>query len=386
LKVRIDEQQRSESLRAIREQRFDPMMLLDQETVLRRASLNMTVRRSHLVEDTISSLLRVPQDHLGRRLMVTFQGEEAVDAGGVGREFFHLLMSQLFSPNYGMFTVVNGNYYWFRSMQSEELGAYTMLGTVVALAAYNQILLPIRFPLFLYKKLLGKPIRLNDLEEIEPDTVRGLKDLLQMKERGEDLATVMLTFTLVRDNFGTPQEIELVGGGANIEVTNDNVEEYVRECFEWHAHRSVRPQFEAFQRGLGRLFSEDRIRMFAPDELDLLFSGEEVLEWEELKNNARYLDGYRSKSRAVVLFWEVFYEMSNENKRKFLQFTTGSDRAPIGGLSNVVITIQKLADPSKLPVSHTCFSMLCLPDYRTKEEMRRKLLLALNETEGFGLR
>jgi hypothetical protein len=95
---------------------------------------------------------------------------------------------------------------------------------------------------------------------------------------------------------------------------------------------------------------------------------------------------FRCSTHSVRYFWDVFNDLSNEDKAKFQQFTTGSDRAPIGGLSNVVITIQRLADTSKLPVSHTCFSMLGLPDYRSKEEMQRKLLLALNETQGFGLR
>jgi ubiquitin-protein ligase E3 A len=247
--------------------------------------------------------------------MVTFRGEEALDAGGVGREFFHLLMAQLFSPNYGMFTVVNGNYYWFRTMGAEEMETYAMLGTVVALAAYNHILLPIRFPLLLYKKLLRKTIRLNDLAELEPDVARGLKELIMMKERGEDLASVMMTFTVMVDNFGTNEERELVENGANLDVSNDNVEQYVHEALEWYVNRSVHPQFEAFQKGFHRLFGWDRIKMFAPDELDLLLSGEVVLEWADLRKNARYVDGYRADSKSIELFWVVF-----EDKAKLLRF------------------------------------------------------------------
>jgi hypothetical protein len=86
------------------------------------------------------------------------------------------------------------------------------------------------------------------------------------------------------------------------------------------------------------------------------------------------------------MFWGIFRAMSHEEKSKFLQFTTGSDRAPVGGLSKVGITIQKMADPTKLPVSHTCFATFGLPDYRSKEEMKEKINLALSETSGFGLR
>jgi hypothetical protein len=78
--------------------------------------------------------------------------------------------------------------------------------------------------------------------------------------------------------------------------------------------------------------------------------------------------------------------MSNEDKCRFLQFTTGTDRAPVGGLSRVIITIQRMGDPTKLPVSHTCFNIFGLPEYRSKEEMRRKVMMALYETVGFGFR
>ena len=125
--------------------------------------------------------------------------------------------------------------------------------------------------------------------------------------------------------------------------------------------------------------------MFAPDELDILVSGEEVLDWEELQKNAKYKDGYSANSKVIKWFWEIFNTYSPEMKCKFLLFTTGSDRAPVGGLANVVITIQKVNDPSKLPVSHTCFNILCLPNYPRKNDLKRKLEIALTQTEGFGL-
>ena len=38
-----------------------------------------------------------------------------------------------------------------------------------------------------------------------------------------------------------------------------------------------------------------------------------------------------------------------------------------------------------LPVAHTCFNLLDLPQYRDKVTLRDKLLQAMEETEGFGL-
>lgn len=45
---------------------------------------------------------------------VIFDGEEAVDAGGVTKEFFLLLLKELMDPIYGMFSFHNdSNLLWF---------------------------------------------------------------------------------------------------------------------------------------------------------------------------------------------------------------------------------------------------------------------------------
>lgn len=45
--------------------------------------------------------------------------------------------------------------------------------------------------------------------------------------------------------------------------------------------------------------------------------------------------------------------------------------------------LKKLSGSSKLPVSHTCFNRLDLPDYTTYEQLRTKLLQGLEFSAGF---
>jgi len=40
---------------------------------------------------------------------------------------------------------------------------------------------------------------------------------------------------------------------------------------------------------------------------------------------------------------------------------------------------------SRLPMSHTCFNQLVLPDYRSRKLLKQKLMIALQNAEGFGL-
>lgn len=41
---------------------------------------------------------------LKKQLVVEFEGEQGVDEGGVSKEFFQLIVEEIFNPDYGMFT------------------------------------------------------------------------------------------------------------------------------------------------------------------------------------------------------------------------------------------------------------------------------------------
>ena len=87
--------------------------------------------------------------------------------------------------------------------------------------------------------------------------------------------------------------------------------------------------------------------------------------------------------------------MDLEDKRKLLQFTTGSDRIPVGGLAKLKLIIAKNGPDSdrlvglqdltscnislRLPSAHTCFNVLLLPEYSSKDKMVELLMKAIKE-------
>lgn len=68
--------------------------------------LNVSVRRSNVLEDALHKLGNQGKN-LRKPLKIAFAGEAGVDAGGVRKEFFGLLVKELFNPNYAMFTMKN---------------------------------------------------------------------------------------------------------------------------------------------------------------------------------------------------------------------------------------------------------------------------------------
>ena len=124
--------------------------------------------------------------------------------------------------------------------------------------------------------------------------------------------------------------------------------------------------------------------LFNPQELELLVCGLPHYDFQALQKAVKY-EGYASDSPTVQRFWAVLHSMTLEQKKNFLFFVTGCNRAPMGGLGNLKMLIQRSADTGRLPTAHTCFNVLILPQYDDEATMKRSLLTAINNAEGFGL-
>ena len=64
--------------------------------------LNITVRRDHLVADSMQEISAKQKD-LKKKLKVSFLGEPGLDMGGLAKEWFQLLIKQIFDSEYEMF-------------------------------------------------------------------------------------------------------------------------------------------------------------------------------------------------------------------------------------------------------------------------------------------
>eukprot|EP00826_Nyctotherus_ovalis_P036151 TRINITY_DN3187_c0_g7_i2.p2 TRINITY_DN3187_c0_g7~~TRINITY_DN3187_c0_g7_i2.p2 ORF type:complete len:352 (-),score=92.51 TRINITY_DN3187_c0_g7_i2:1273-2328(-) len=345
----------------------------------------IAVRRENLIEDTLDTLSE-PRMNFRKELKVKFVGEEGVDSGGVKKEFFQLIVRQIFDPAYSMF-----NYneevrtYWFNPDSLEAPIKFELVGFILGLALYNSVILDVHFPRVVYKKLLELKPEFSDLADFSPSIAQSLDFILKYKEPDlEDILTC--TFTVDTDTYGRKDSVELVPGGSSIFVSQSNKHEYVQKYLEWLFDKSVSRSFEAFKKGFSKLYGGELKSNCDPEEFQLLVCGSPVLDFHELERTAKYEGGYTRNSEPIVNFWSIIHELDLEHKKKFLFFSTGSDRAPIGGLANMPFSILKNGlDGNQLPSAHTCFNYLLLPPYKSREKMKEKLHIAINNSEGFGL-
>ena len=344
----------------------------------------LNIRRDNIIEDTLNEISKDP-DRLQNPLKVEFIGEEAEDEGGVRKEFFMLVTRKLFDVNYGMFIYnEKTKLFWFNINSFEAKIKYELIGVVLGLALFNGIILDVKFPLVIYKKLLGITPCLNDLKEYDPELYNSLNFLVNTDNKNlkEDLDT---NFTVSVDKFGEKIIIPLKPNGENIMVDYENKKEYVELYVNWFFNESIKEFYNSFERGFYKVFDKKLSKILSPQELELIICGTQKLDYNELKKAVHYED-YNEESETIKYFWEILMEFNEEEKKKFLFFVTGCDRAPIDGLGSLPFVIGRNANIKELPSSHTCFNHLILPDYKNKELMKRKILRAINYSEGFGLK
>ncbi|CAG9791844.1 unnamed protein product [Diatraea saccharalis] len=353
--------------------------------------LRLKVRRSHIIDDALVELEMVAMERvldLKKQLVVEFEGEQGVDEGGVSKEFFQLIVEEIFNPDYGMFTQQTDSHtVWFNPTSFETEAQFTLIGIVLGLAIYNNIILAVDFPMVVYRKLMGKKGSFEDLADWNPILYRGLKDMIDYA--GDDLQELYYqTFRICySDVFGNNIFHDLKKDGDSIFVTQDNKMEFVELYADFLLNKSVETQFKAFRRGFVMVTDESPLSaLFRPEEVETLVCGSKNFDFNELEKSTEYDGGYTAESDTIKDFWSIVHSLSLEDKRKLLEFTTGSDRVPVGGLSYLKLVVARNGpDCDRLPTAHTCFNVLLLPEYSTKEKLQDRLMKAISYSKGFGM-
>ncbi|KAG8271643.1 Ubiquitin-protein ligase E3A [Homalodisca vitripennis] len=218
-----------------------------------------------------------PKD-LKKQLVIEFEGEQGIDEGGVSKEFFQLIVEEIFNPDYAMFTFQQESQtVWFNPTSFESDAQFTLIGIVLGLAIYNNIILDVHFPMVVYKKLMGKRGTYHDLEDWNKTLHSGLEKMMEYEE--EDMESVFVqTFRVCyTDVFGSVLHHDLKLNGDSIFVTQDNKKEFVDLYADFLLNTSVERQFKAFRRGFQMVTDESPLNLlFRPEEVEQLVCGSKV--------------------------------------------------------------------------------------------------------------
>uniref|UniRef100_A0A673XWI9 NEDD4-like E3 ubiquitin-protein ligase WWP2 n=1 Tax=Salmo trutta TaxID=8032 RepID=A0A673XWI9_SALTR len=351
--------------------------------------VKISVSRQTLFEDSFQQIMNVKPYDLRRRLYIIMRGEEGLDYGGIAREWFFLLSHEVLNPMYCLFEYAGKNNYCLQinpasSINPDHLTYFRFIGRFIAMALYHGKFIDTGFTLPFYKRMLNKKPTLKDLESIDPEFYNSIIDNC-LEECG-----VELYFAQDMEILGKVSTHQLKDDGENELVTSENKEEYISLLTDWRFMRGVEEQTKAFLDGFNEVVPLEWLRYFDEKELELMLCGMQEIDLSDWQKNTIYRH-YTKNSKQIHWFWQVVKEMDNEKRIRLLQFVTGTCRLPVGGFAELIgsngpqkFCIDKVGKETWLPRSHTCFNRLDLPPYRSLEQLKEKLMFAIEETEGFG--
>jgi hypothetical protein len=289
-------------------------------------------------------------------ICVNFTGE-AESGIGPTREFFREFAKSVFRDFSG-----------YPSPNSSHLLVQPkLLGLLVGKAIMMDIPLPVHMsPAFLDFAFRGK---VPSLAEARPDLAQSLEN-----------PEVFYGQSFVCEGF------PLKPGREGEIVTADNFSNYCR-LVETHFTCGLGAEITRaavdFANGFGMVIKREFTKFLSAVELCALIAGETaVITAEDLETlfDVELDDQTSGQWRDLK---EIILGLDAAHQGRLIEFITGNDRLPLGGLKKVKPRIgvcwpgEFRDEPGRLPSVVTCDHMMFLPCYPGKEIMRAKLLYAL---------
>ncbi|MEQ2205331.1 Ubiquitin-protein ligase E3C [Xenoophorus captivus] len=226
-------------------------------------------------------------------------------------------------------------------------------------ALYENMLVELPFASFFLSKLLGTSadVDIHHLASLDPEMYRNL---LFLKSYEGDVEELGLNFTVVNNDLGEAQVVELKLGGKDIPVTTANRIAYIHLVADYRLNKQIRPHCLAFRQGLANVVNLEWLRMFDQQEIQALNDPlpSHLLNLTLASVQIHHPSHPDASLRLKGWLFELYPAFCIHN----------------GG-----------SDLERLPTASTCMNLLKLPEFCDQHLMRSKLLYAIESSAGFEL-
>jgi hypothetical protein len=363
--------------------------------VIHSKSVVIRVRRDQVLADTFTVLQSIRPEEFLQKFRIIFMGEPGFDQGGLTREWFSIVVKDLFNPNSALF-IPSSNHRTFQpnpgsGANPSHISYFRLAGLIIGRALVAAIPIEAHFSSGFLKQILRGPIdyrgSLRDLEQADARLYSSLQWILDHHLGEHELND--LNFSVDVDQGGVRTTMNLIANGSEISVTEENKGQYVSLVVQHHLTAQIAEQVQAFCDGFYAMVPQNEISFFTPSELDLLICGLPEIDVQDFMDNCDFSPPYHPKHPVIELFFHVIKEWDTAHLARLLIFLTGSSQVPFGGFrvlreTDEGISIACGGHPGRLPEAHTCTNTLDLPEYRTAAEMKEKLEFAMAECNDFG--
>ncbi len=246
------------------------------------------------------------------------------------------------------------------------------IGRAIVKALYEGRRVGSRLCPSVFKYITNSSPNMRDLQMFDPQTAKSLQ---------WTLATVGV------EEFGL--HFESVGAPALGAVTDSNKSKFVRMKIDRILVQSRAAQLEAIKDGFSealRAVSEEAapfMSLLSHTDWRVMLCGDSAVSAPQIIAALNFT-GFPKKSELPQWLKEILLTSSEDHLRKFLVFATGSPSLSSStSNSGVKINVRFQSRSGSLPVAHTCFFQLDIPNYRDKETLQNKLFYSIQNANTF---
>ncbi|KAF9478799.1 hypothetical protein BDN70DRAFT_921647 [Pholiota conissans] len=349
----------------------------------------ITLRRSHIIEDSLSVINKASSNHLKRRLKVLYEGEVKAHINVV-RDWFELLFNRLFDPAFGLFKHDDMGRIQIDPKfmkRPKYLEYYKFVGRLHSMAILHGFLVDPQLVPLIYPILTC-----SGRSDLYSDKTALMKSIAKVKilNGKRMLETYKLIDRRTEKTFHV--EVKPLANMSGDDFAHKEDEDEFYEALAIHrCSNGAGPQMRALVDGFFELLRRrDLFVGYTLSEIEKLIGGISVIDVEEGSRNAtEETDGELIPYMHLDLFWQVLRSWTIERQRTLFQYVTGLKRvpatdqvkvlsAPDGDVRRVTIlgnVERAVPDSWEDTPEHTLY----VPPYETFEAMEGSLLGAITD-------
>jgi hypothetical protein len=290
----------------------------------------------------------------------------------------------LFSGELGLFLPTANR----RSLQPNPANStfsyFVFTGKIFAFAIVHSVHLSPHLCTPFLKRVLGRPLCLEDLADVDETLFCGMQWLQQ---NSVDALPSELFFTISAGD--SDRAIDLKENGASIAVTDENKQEYIELVVEHRLRKQGEQQADAFCHGFHELLGQSELQYFDANELDAVICGENEVDVADWQRHCKFEGDYSASHPVIMTFFAVIGTWGQEDLARLLAFVTGSPQVPLGGFAQYgemgkPLVIRPGGGRERLMTAHACTNTLDLPAYENRCDMQQKLMYAIDHSAEYG--
>ena len=384
-------------------------------TIKKNMRLKINVEREKIIEHVFNIINDSNFSDFIGYLEFEYKGEIGNGLGPT-LEFYTLISDKIRADKNLWYKTTDGSLYpkliedENNSNNSYNIKMFKLLGYIVGRAIFDDRLLDIPLNKIFWDRVLERGVVFESLKYIDENLYKTISDFFELiKQKNDYIKNNNINKDKLKEiNFDEiilynkcklseldiyftfpGYDINLKPNGDNILLTMNNIEEYINLIYDFIFFKGVNALFDSFKEGFNMNFDINKMQCFTSEEIEEHICGSKEIKWEKnnLYENLNPEHGYTKQSKIFNDLIQFMCNLNDAQKKKFLIFSTGSSRLPIGGfksLSPKLTVVKKYCEEGSnpndfLPTVMTCQNYLKIPEYTRYDILEKKILLAMEE-------